>query len=55
MAYQNIDFPELKLFHGYVNVRTRPTTIVSNFAKEYRISRYSNTKRIWTGWGYKSH
>lgn len=44
MAYQNITFPTLKLVHNLVIERERPTTIISNFAKEYRISRFANTK-----------
>lgn len=44
MAYQNITFPTLKLVHNLVVERERPTTIISNFSKEYRISRFANTK-----------
>ena len=44
MAYQNILFPALKLIHDMVVIRERPTSVISNFAKEYRISRYSATK-----------
>lgn len=44
MAYQNIQFPNLKLVHGAQIIRERPTTVVTNFAKEYRISRYATTK-----------
>lgn len=44
MAYQNILFPALKLLHGVQVERERPTSIVTNFAKEYRLSRFANTK-----------
>lgn len=44
MAYQNISFPALKLLHGFTQEVEAPTTIVTNFAKEYRINRYSSPK-----------
>jgi hypothetical protein len=48
VAYQNINFPTLKLIHGFKITPTLPTTVVSNFAKEYRITRYSTMKRTFT-------
>jgi hypothetical protein len=48
MAYQNINFPTLKLIHGFRTSYNLPTTVVSNFAKEYRITRYANSKRTFT-------
>jgi hypothetical protein len=44
MAYQNISFPAMKLLHGFTQEVEAPTTIVTNFAKEYRINRYSAPK-----------
>lgn len=48
MAYQNINFPTMKLIHGFTTERIAPTTIVSNFAKEYRINRFSTPKLRFT-------
>lgn len=48
MAYQNINFPTLKLKHDFRESQEAPTTIVSNFAKEYRINRFSTAKRTFT-------
>ena len=48
MAYQNINFPTLKLKHDFRETEDAPTTIVSNFAKEYRINRFSTAKRTFT-------
>lgn len=48
MAYQNINFPEIKLIHGLNVASERPVTVVSNFAKEYRINRYSQGKLYFT-------
>ena len=44
MAYQNISFPTMKLVHGFSIETDYPVSVVSNFAKEYRISRYTNAK-----------
>lgn len=44
MAYQNVNFPTLKLIHGFREERDAPVTVISNFAKEYRISRFSQSK-----------
>ncbi len=41
MAYQNINFPTFRLVHGFRLEKILPTTVVSNFSKEYRINRYS--------------
>jgi hypothetical protein len=48
MAYQNINFPTIKLLHDFKDEVIRPVTIVSNFAKEYRIARYSAARRKFT-------
>jgi len=45
MAHQNTSFPVLKLVHGFSIETETPTTVVSNFAKEYRIRRYEQEKR----------
>ena len=45
MAYQNISFPTLKLLHGFSIDTNSPTTVVTNFAKEYRIKRFASEKR----------
>lgn len=45
MAYQAINFPAMKLIHGLVTERIAPVTIVSNFAKEYRVNRFSTSKQ----------
>lgn len=45
MAYQNISFPTLKLVHGFSIDTESSTTIVTNFAKEYRIRRYASEKQ----------
>lgn len=48
MAYQNINFPSIKLLHDFSEEAVAPTTIISNFAKEYRINRFSSPKRRFT-------
>lgn len=48
MAYQNVNFPIIKLAHGFRISYNLPTTVVTNFAKEYRITRYANSKRTFT-------
>lgn len=48
MAYQNINFPTLKLKHDFRESQEAPTTIVTNFAKEYRINRFSAPKRTFS-------
>lgn len=45
MAYQNISFPTLKLLHGFTIETDSPVTVVTNFAKEYRIKRHDGNKR----------
>lgn len=45
MAYQNINFPTLKLVHGFITETDLPVKVLSNFAKEYRISRFSTPKK----------
>ena len=48
MAYQNINFPTLKLIHDFRTEAILPTTIVSNFAKVYRINRYASGRSRYT-------
>jgi hypothetical protein len=48
MAYQNINFPTLKLIHDFQEEKLAPTTVVSNFAKEYRINRFTSPRRVFT-------
>lgn len=48
MAYQNINFPTIKLLHDFSEEAIAPTTVISNFAKEYRINRFSSSKRRFT-------
>jgi hypothetical protein len=45
MAYQNISFPTIKLVHGFTVETESPTVVVTNFAKEYRIKRFSQEKQ----------
>lgn len=48
MAYQNINFPTLRLKHDFLEENIAPVTVISNFSAEYRISRYSSPKRRFT-------
>lgn len=48
MAYQNINFPTMKLVQGFRVETQAPTVIVSNYAKEYRINRFANEKNVFT-------
>ena len=59
MAYQAIDFPSLKLRHGFRVETSSPINVIGNFAREYRIQRYSQAKNVfifparnltWTDW-----
>lgn len=44
MAYQNINFPTMKLRHGFTVEVEAPTVVLGNYAKEYRINRFANEK-----------
>ena len=48
MAYQNINFPTLKLVHGFIEEFETPVNVISNFNREYRINRYSTPKAKFT-------
>lgn len=48
MAYQNINFPTIKLKHGFQENNLAPVIKLSNFAKEYRIQKYTTQKRYFT-------
>ena len=48
MAFQNVVFPNLKLIHGLKKSVSLPVSVVSNGAKEYRISRMQFDKFRWT-------
>ena len=47
MAYQNINFPTLKLVHGLKKEVGQSTKIISNGNTEYRLSK-SQARRRWT-------
>ena len=47
MAYQNINFPTLKLIHGLKKEIGQTTKIITNGNTEYRVSK-SNPRRRWT-------
>lgn len=53
MAYQDIDFPVLALLDGFEEQREKPTTIVGNYTREYRLNRYANAKRTFVYPGRK--
>lgn len=48
MAYQNINFPTMKLVQGFRVETMAPTVVISNYAKEYRINRNANEKNMFT-------
>ena len=47
MAYQNVNFPTLKLVHGLKKEIGQSTKIISNGNTEYRLSK-TNPRRRWT-------
>jgi len=47
MAYHNIFFPTIKLVHDITKSIYKPTIIVANGYKEYRLQRQSNPRTTW--------
>ncbi len=47
MAHQNIFFPTPKLTHDITKSVYKPTIIVANGYKEYRLQRQQNTRATW--------
>jgi len=48
MAYQNVNFPAMKLLQGFRVETQTPTVVVSNYGREYRINRFTQEKNVFT-------
>ena len=48
MAYQNVNFPTMKLLQGFRVETQTPTVVVSNYGREYRINRFTQEKNVFT-------
>ena len=48
MAYQNVNFPTMKLLQGFRVETQAPTVVVSNYGREYRINRFTQEKNVFT-------